>query len=95
MKKLSKCLDLHLIRIIKGLHDANEPLARDVLKGCVQISPSWLPKAGYIEFCEMRIFRVVRLCCKHIFKNNKLIEIEHNVMQKRNMCKIFNDINFN
>ena len=27
---------------------------------------------------------------KHIFQNNKLIEIEHSVMQKRKRCKIFN-----
>ena len=46
-------------------------------------------KPGYTEFCEICIFHVVQLCCKHTFKNNKLIKTEYNVMQKRNRCKIF------
>ena len=40
-----KVIQASLIRIINRLHDANEPLAKDIF-GCVQISPSkkvWLP----------------------------------------------------
>ena len=68
--------------------------SKDIFRLCPDLP---IPKKpGYLEFCEMRVFRPVRLCCQHIFQNNKLIEIKHNHgMQKRNRCKIFNDRNFN
>ena len=51
-------------------------------------------KPGYTEFCEICIFHVVQLCCKRTFKNNKLIKMEYNVMQKEIGVRFFNDRNF-
>ena len=48
---------LHLICIINRLHNANEPLAKDIFRLCPDLPIQ--KKPGYLEFCEMGIFRVV------------------------------------
>ena len=45
---------LHLIRIINRLHDANEPLAKDIFRLCPDLPIQ--KKPGYLEFCKMGIF---------------------------------------
>ena len=61
----------------------DEPLANDILRLCTDLPIQ--QKSGYLEFLEMHILRVVGWCCKDIFENNKLNEIEHNFIQKRNV----------
>ena len=52
---------LYLICVINRLHDATEPLMKDILSLCPGLPIQ--QKRGYLEFCEMCVFRVVRLCC--------------------------------
>ena len=56
---------LHLIRTMNRLYDADKPLGKDMCRICPDLPIQ--KKPGYLEFCEMRVFRVVRLCCQHIF----------------------------
>ena len=70
---------LHLIcTIMYNKQVAETSKMVEVYQGCVQISSS--NKPGYLASWEIRVFRVVRLCSK----NNKLFQIENNLMQKRN-----------
>ena len=54
----------HLICIINRLHNANQPLAKDIFRLCPDIPIQKNPV--YPEFCAMLVFRVVRFCCQHI-----------------------------
>ena len=54
---------VYLICIINRLHDANEPLSKDILRLCSDLLIQ--KKPGYLEFCEMCGFSVVQLSCKH------------------------------
>ena len=51
---------LYLICTINRLYDANEPLAKDILRLCPDLPIQQKP--GYLVFNEMRVFRVVWLC---------------------------------
>ena len=58
---------LYLIFITNRFHDANKPLAKDMLSLRLCTDLPIQQKPGYLDFCEMYVFPVVRLYCKHIF----------------------------